>query len=146
MSADEDSFEVTSFDNYLINEKICASEISDDTIFEELSRLSESTEKSVDELLKEAETLISYPQLLPLQLNFQDVDEYFKSTNNISCESTPCEMKPLGLIDRMDTSQSGKLLDDVFEVIFLFFIDCLLGIFMRYHEVIVKRLNIHWER
>lgn len=118
MSADDDSFEVTSFDNYLINEKICASEISDESIFEQLSRLADSptTEKSVDEIIKEAETLISYPQLLPLKLNFKDVDEYFKSTNNISCESTPCEMKPLGLIDRMDNSLSGKLLDDVFEV------------------------------
>lgn len=118
MSADDDSFEVNSFDNYLINEKICASEISDESIFEQLSRLADSptTEKSVDEIIKEAETLISYPQLLPLKLNFKDVDEYFKSTNNISCESTPCEMKPLGLIDRMDNSLSGKLLDDVFEV------------------------------
>lgn len=118
MSADDDSFEVTSFDNYLINEKICASEISDESIFEQLSRLADSptTERSVDEIIKEAETLISYPQLLPLKLNFKDVDEYFKSTNNISCESTPCEMKPLGLIDRMDNSLSGKLLDDVFEV------------------------------
>lgn len=136
MSADDDSFEVTSFDNYLINEKICASEISDESIFEQLSRLADSptTERSVDEIIKEAETLISYPQLLPLKLNFKDVDEYFKSTNNISCESTPCEMKPLGLIDRMDNSLSGKLLDDVFEVS----IEKCFLVFMGLPNVIIK--------
>ena len=107
MSANDDSFEITSFDNYLINEIICE---TNDDLFERISNLSESTEKSVEEILQEAETLISYPQLLPLKLNFEDLDlEYLNGINNISCESTPLEMRPgIGMID--------KMLNDVFEV------------------------------
>lgn len=111
--------------DYLNESNGLNSTISDIEIFQEINRLSDNKdERSLEEIIKEAETLIQKQPLFDKQqtkINFgptPTIDN--KNPKNqlfsISCESTPLEMRTGEFIDLVDLDDENQLETFVEEV------------------------------
>lgn len=115
-------------EEFLSNEKSCL-HLDENQLFSEINRLaslneskyeSEDEDRTIEELLKEAETLINQP-----------IGENPAQLTSISCESTPLEIRH-NLLDRYDystvmntnnsCSQNDVSLSRVYKLNFFFFI------------------------
>lgn len=106
--ADDDDITPTSILEFLNQEQNCldssadASEADLDSIFAEINRLSgDSNDRSVDELLREAEMLLSKQEPLVDGAN-TNLSELLKT---ISEESTPREMKAGAELDQLELAK-----------------------------------------
>jgi hypothetical protein len=105
MSLDTSTFsenEILLGNSDYFKDSISELEISD--LFEEINRLSDNRDnRPLEDILKEAETLIEKQQ------NVFDNQVPGKSMQffSLSCESTPMEMRTLGLLDQLDLNEEN---------------------------------------
>ena len=106
----DNSSEVSSLYDFMNNETMCCNE-DVDSIFNEISRLTSQNdkkyqcgedEKTIEEIIKEVETLINQPLVVSSNNKF----------SSISCESTPLEIRN-NILDQYDYSISSYQLHDV---------------------------------
>lgn len=83
--------------------------ISENELFQEINRLSDNKDdRSLEEIIKEAETLIkkqplfNKPNKTPLEKN----NQLFPNNFTLSCESTPLEMRTGEFLDQIDLDEN----------------------------------------
>lgn len=93
--------------DYLNYKDSTISELDINEIFEEINRLSDNRDdRPLDEILQEAQTLIEKQQNVFEKHQEQDKPIPFFS---LSSESTPLEMRALGLIDQLEVAEEKPL-------------------------------------